>query len=433
MVDERKTKPEENETRCVLFARWLWTPRREKALEDVFVRVGAGRILQIGKRSEFSPRTGERRLDLGETVLLPGLINAHVHLEFTAFKGKVPFYGDFFDWLVKIGEKSRTFSPNDWSSSVRSGLNEALHYGTTFLCEVSTYFHSCSVLYRSPVRTLFFFEFLDIASGDPRTAWAAFQEKFWEKQRMYPPHSRFQVGIAPHTPFTVSPVFLRFAADFLKRRSMLPVGIHLAESREELRFFQKGTGPIARRLRERGKRWAFPVGVSPVGYLNRIGWLSLVNLAVHANHLEERDYRLLRRNRTAVVHCPGSHAFFRRGRFPYEKFRKHRIPVVLGTDSLASNSSLSLFREMRLFARAHPGVPPQEILRMPTIGAARALGYFGKLGEIEPGREADLIGVPLPARKRFFSTQELCERILAHQKPVAFVMVAGRPVWRVFS
>jgi cytosine/adenosine deaminase-related metal-dependent hydrolase len=163
--------------------------------------------------------------------------------------------------------------------------------------------------------------------------------------------------------------------------------------------------------------------------LNDNGWLPKLDLGVHLNRVDDRDLKLLSKNRIAVVHCPGSHAYFSHPPFRYQKFRQRHITVCLGTDSLASNQSLSLFREMRLFREKHPRMSALEILSMVTDQPAKALGMGGQLGKIKPGYFADLIGIP--AVKGRGSIQDPSHQVISHKGTVSFSMIHGELKLRV--
>jgi cytosine/adenosine deaminase-related metal-dependent hydrolase len=148
--------------------------------------------------------------------------------------------------------------------------------------------------------------------------------------------------------------------------------------------------------------------------------------------VDAKDLDLLARHRTAVVHCPGSHAFFGHPPFRYREFKKRAIRVCLGTDSLASNGSLSMFREMRLFGRSFPKVAASEILSLTTARAAQAIGLGRDLGQVRPGFLADLIGIPVTSRMSR-DTEECSNWALNHQGEVSFSMVNGEAKMRLLS
>ncbi|MGH7738679.1 MAG: amidohydrolase family protein [bacterium] len=409
--------------RLVLFAQTILTLDRARPLEDGFVVVQGGRILQVGRRKDFTPTPAvkTRILDLGNTILLPGLINAHCHLDFTAFKGRVPFQGSFREWLRKMAGKTRELTSADFHRSVKTGIQESLEQGTTTLCDISTSGESFKLLPKSGLRAFAFLELLDV--GQPRASevWKRFQERLKRLAAETEGSEIFCWGISPHTPFTVSKELLFLAGRYAASRAHCPTTIHVAESFEEARFFKSGKGPMAERIQVLNPDWSLPHGTTPVQYLNDCGWLPKLDLAVHLNRVDDRDLRLLAKNRVTVVHCPGSHAFFHHPRFLFEKMRRKGVRVCLGTDSLASNRSLSLFREMRIFRKAHPSVALEEILVMVTVKPAQALGEGQRLGRVKPGYFADLIGIP-GARK---PGKNPYEQVVENRQAVSFSMIHG--------
>ena len=370
-----------------------------------------------------------RILDLGNTVLLPGFINAHCHLDFTWFKGKVPRRVSFREWLRTMGEKTRQTTRQEFRCSVREGIRQSLAYGTTTLCDVATSGESVPLLRQSGFRAFSFWEILDLGQESPRAYWNQTLEKWKEFAEVGTDPNLVRLGFSPHTPFTVSKETLGLLGKFLSSHKGYPTTLHLAESREEWNFFRTGKGPMAERIKALNPDWNIPRGTTPVQYLNECGWLPKLDLAVHVNLANERDLSLLAKNRVTVVHCPGSHDYFKHTPFPYRRMVKHRIPVCLGTDSLASNSSLSLFREMRLFKEKHPQVPSAEVLSMVTTKPARALGMGNHLGRIKPGFMADLIGLPSP--RRTLGPEGLEDWVLRHRGPVTFAMINGEPRLRL--
>jgi cytosine/adenosine deaminase-related metal-dependent hydrolase len=416
--------------RLVLFSKFILTMDRSKPIEDGFVMIQGSRILQVGKKKDLYFLPSMRMLDLGDTVLFPGLINSHCHLDFTSLKGKVPYRGVFIDWLRRMGGKTRHTTPLEFRQSVERGIQESLSYGTTTLCDISTSGESWPLLRQSGLRAFVFLEIFDLVQTSPREYWKKFLEKLQDHVRQGPPTATFQWGLSPHTPFTVSKELLQLVNRHLDSRRDLLTTMHVSESREEKRLFKSGRGPLAQSIGALNGAWVLPRNTTPLRYLNECGWLPKLDLGVHLNLVDEKDLRLLAKNRIAVVHCPGSHAFFRHPPFKYQRMRRHRIRVCLGTDSLASNQSLSLFREMRLFRKENPGVPAQEILSMATVKPAEALGMGRQLGQIKPGYLADLAGIPSPAGKKG-KKAGLFDHVLNYKRTVSFAMVHGEPRFRL--
>ncbi len=407
----------------ILFAKYILTLDRPQPIEDGFVLIQGHRILQVGKRKQLFSLRSVRLLDLGDTILLPGLINAHCHLDYTLFKGKVPYRGRFRDWLRRMGAKAEETSSIEFRKSVEKGIRESLAYGTTTLCDISTSGESWSLLQESGLRSFVFLELMDLGLSSPWKYWRQFLERLRECHPTIQTLSNFRWGLSPHTPFTVSKELFQWTGRYLNQHGNIPTTLHLSESREEAAYFKSGKGPIAERVRFLNPGWEIPCGTTPVRYLNVLGWLPKLDLGVHLNVVDDKDLKLLSKNRVSVVYCPGSHLFFRHPPFRYKQMRRHHIPVCLGTDSLASNQSLSLFREMRLFQEEHPSVSAQEILSMATVKPARALGWGLQLGQIRPGFFADLIGIPVPGKSK--EGLDMLNKVINYRGTVSFAMIHG--------
>ncbi len=416
--------------RLVLFSKYILTMDRPQPIEDGFVLIQGSRILQVGKRKDLFFLPSVRMLDLGDTILLPGFINAHCHLDFTGFKGRVRYQGGFREWLRKMAVKSRETSPAEFRRSIQKGIKESLDYGTTTICDVATSWESYPLLRQSGLRAFVFLEMIDLGQSSTPAYCRQFQEKLRAITHTAPPTPTFRWGLSPHTPFTASKELLEWTGKYLNDHRDVPTTIHVGESREEGNYFKKGSGPMADRIRVLNPDWNIPRRTTPVQYLNDCGWLPKLDLGVHLNVLDQRDIKLLAKNRITVVHCPGSHGYFHHPTFKYHSLRRHRISVCLGTDSLASNRSLSLFREMRLFKKNQPMVSSEEILSMVTVKPAQALGLGHQLGRIKPGYLADLIGLPVPARKRAKNIS-LFDQVLRYRGTVSFAMVQGEPRLRL--
>ncbi|HET9870952.1 MAG TPA: amidohydrolase family protein, partial [bacterium] len=289
--------------RLVLFAKTLLTLDRPQPLEDAFVLVEGSRILQVGRRKDFHAPRPLRVLDLGDTLLLPGLINAHCHLDYTAFKGRVPFKGSFREWLREMAVKGRAATAAEYHRSVQAGIRESLAQGTTTLCDISTSGESFKLLPGSGLRAFAFLELLDVAQPDPKAVWKGFQERLKALTAAGEGRETFRWGISPHTPFTVSKELLLLAGRFAAAHPHCPTTIHVGESRDEGRFFRTGRGPMAKRIQALNPDWTLPHGTTPVGFLGAAGWLPKLNLALHVNVADARDLGLLARHRVAVVHC----------------------------------------------------------------------------------------------------------------------------------
>lgn len=410
--------------KTVITAKAILTGHRSKPVMDGFVLIEGRRILQVGGRRDLRFLPSVRLLDLGDTLLLPGLINAHCHLDFTCLKDRVPYGGHFREWLTAMAVETAALTRSALQASIREGIRQSLAFGTTTVCDVSTSAESYGLLKRRGLRAKVFFECLDFGRPDAVAVWQRTLDRI-RRATALPPHpSTLQWGLSPHTPFTVSDELLYQMGRYVQQHRQVPTTIHVAESREESEYFAKRRGPIAERTKALCPHWPAPSARTPVQHLSQRGWLPKLDLAVHCNAVDKRDLDLLARRRIAVVHCPGSHAFFAHPRFRYKEFKEHGIRVCLGTDSLASNGSLSMFREMRLFQKENPSLSASEVLSLTTNRAAQAIGMGKDLGQVRPGFLADFIGIPIaPGIAR---DSEACSAwALQHEGEVTFSMVDG--------
>jgi len=399
-------------------------------IEDGAVRINGNRIIAVGKFSELkagaSPypllegeekgedaeESREQIIDLGDQTLLPGLINAHCHLDYTCLRGKIPPQKSFADWIRRINAEKAKLSPVDYVASINEGFAEAKRFGTTAIANL-TAFPQLVAQIQDQIRTWWFAELIDVRDVERvnemvNCAVASLK-------------SRENLGLAPHALFTASPTLFR-RCDELARRDAILLTTHLAESREEMSMFQDGSGPLCEFMRQIGRDTSDCNGRTPLQkFVERQREVSPPWIVAHLNELSESDFDLLARStkKFHVVHCPRSHKYFEHSPFRFERLSALGFNICLGTDSLASNDDLSLFTEMRAFQKKFPGVSPKEILSMVTANPARALDRQSVLGQIKPGACADLIAIPIAPRTGIF------ESVLSFEGVVPWTMIQG--------
>jgi aminodeoxyfutalosine deaminase len=229
-------------------------------------------------------------------------------------------------------------------------------------------------------------------------------------------------GLAPHALFTASKDLFRRCGNISRRDNIL-LTTHLAESREEMEMFRNASGPLYEFMKSIGRPMNDCGIETPLGlFVGAPGARALPQwIVAHLNELTESDFDLLERSNSKfhVVHCPRSHNYFGHSQFAFDRLRSLGFNICLGTDSLASTQTLSLFDEMRAFHKKFPRVSPEEVLQMVTVNPARALRYENSLGQIRPGFGADLIAVP------WSTSTDIFEQILAFDAPVSWAMVNG--------
>ena len=398
-------------------------------IENGAVAVSGNRIIDVGKFPEISARqSGLLLVDLGEQALLPGLINAHCHLDYTCLRGKIPPRKSFADWIRAINAEKARLSAQDYLASITEGFAEAKRFGTTTIANL-TAFPELIARIDPPIRTWWFAELIDVR--DPNHA-NGLVDRAVESLK---PAANW--GLAPHALFTASTNLYRRCEEIAQRENIL-LTTHLAESREEMSMFRDGAGPLYDFMKSIGRPMDDCGQGTPLqrfltardssttlrsarndkkAVRNEVGWI-----IAHLNELAESDFELLEtfRDKFHVVHSPRSHDYFAHSAFAFERLRNLGFNICLGTDSLATNQNLSLFAEMRAFRRGEPAVSPKETLEMVTVNGGRALGRPQILGRIRANYFADLIAIPCSGITDVF------EEILAFDQPVRWIMVDGK-------
>ena len=406
-------------------------------IENGAVAVSGNRIVDVGRFDEIKTRNAGNALDLGEQALLPGLINAHCHLDYTCLRGKIPPQKSFTDWIGVINAEKSELSPKDYAASINDGFEEAKRFGTTAMANLTGFPELISQV-QPPIRTSWFAELIDIRAPERANELVDAAIESLGRARPSLPAVRGPAapwGLAPHALFTASSNLFRRCEEIAQQEHIL-LTTHLAESREEMEMFRDASGPLYEFMQSIGRPMDDCGSKTPLeDFLDLIGSGGSPNrrrtievnrpypfwIVAHLNELTESDSEMLERSNSKfhVVHCPRSHNYFGHSPFAFARLRSLGFNVCLGTDSLASNESLSLFAEMRAFQKNFPRVSPEEILKMVTINPVRALRQENALGQIRTGFGADLIAVPCSGSADIF------EQILACDAPVSWSMVNG--------
>ena len=396
-------------------------PVSRSAIADGALAVRDGEILAVGEWRDLAREHPAAPVeDLGEVILMPGLINAHCHLDYTMMRGSLFGGGSFSAWIQRLNAMRRSLDQRDYLDSIASGLSELRQWGCTTVLNIESFPELLPFLVDSPIRVWWFLEVMDVRSRLESTEALAGAIQFLEKAREH----AGGLGISPHAPYTVSRDLYELSASFAAKHA-LPLCTHLAESDEEMKMFAEATGPLHAFLASIGRPMGDCGGRTPVQILLGEDLLPKGALLVHMNMITAGDRELLRATagNHPVIHCPRTHAFFERAPFDLGFFRESGIPVLLGTDSLASNEDLSMFGEMRAMQSAFPSLDPMEIIAMVTTRPAAAIGRSGRLGELSPGALADFIAVS-DQGEGAADQKTLAERVLANRTPPD-VWIAG--------
>lgn len=392
--------------------------RNAEPRPDYAIVVRNGLIDDLGTAARIIrkyPRQKPHLLD--SAVILPGLVNLHAHLELPPLLETVRAK-TFPGWLLNLIRTKRSIMPYQYKEAARRNIETLAATGTTTVGEICTHGASPRILKKSSLRCVIYNEVIGmnpaantIGINCPSSS---------------SPLLRY--GLSPHSPYTVSASILRRIGTLSVRRRLC-LAMHVAESADETRLLQRKKNGLLDLYNSVG--WSpelAPAAETPFTYLKNAGVLGPEFLAVHAVHVTLSDIDLLRQSGTPVAHCPRSNAETHVGRMPLKKLLEAGVTVGLGTDSLASVPTLSMWDEMRYAYETHrrSGIHAEEILRLATVHGAKALGLGGEIGTIERGKKADIIAVPLPSK----NTGDLYSDLLRETKSCIMNMVNGKIVYR---
>lgn len=359
-----------------------------------------GRILAVGKLSDLTAACAAPVVELPGCAIIPGLLNAHSHLELTHFpswrvrKGIDYSPRTYVDWIIQVIKIRRSLSREEREHSVLEGIRISVEAGTTALGEILSDPGLLSLYLRSPLTGRVYLEGI----GQEPQRWASLQSAIGEALPRFT-GTALLPGVSPHTPYTLSEDLFRQLRDLAIKES-LPLMIHLAESREEPTFLFDSSGPIAEKLYP-FVHWEeyLPNArrTTPTAFLDSLELLRPGTTVVHCVHITPREAETLKKRGISVVLCPRSNDKLDVGVAPVHLLKKAGLSLALGTDSLASNDSLSLFDEARFLLQQFPGeFSAEEVLRMMTLGGARAIGRSAEMGSLEEGKRADFLVLSLP-------------------------------------
>jgi len=374
-------------TTCLL-APWV-LPIVGPPLRDAWVTVADGRVVALGTGAP--PDGVDVTRDLGHAVLMPGLINAHTHLELSWLWGRVPPAASLPAWVSNLMGQRFAAAGGDDTQKIRLAIIDALEAGTAAVGDVANTPATQDALAGSKLHGVVFREVVGFNPADPDALIDAAARDV-EAHRS----PRVPAYVVPHAPYSVAPdVIRRLAA-----RAAVPGGvcsIHVGESPDEVEFLESGGGAWRGVLDARkawNPRWVAP-RCRPVDYLDALGLVGPWLLAVHCTQCTDAELARLAEAGATIVTCPRSNLWVGVGSPPAARFYASGARVAIGTDSLASASDLNLWSELAALHHLAPEIPPRRLLESATRVGAEALG-FGDLGAIAPGARARLITVDLP-------------------------------------
>ncbi len=364
-------------------------PGNGPVIVDGAVLTENGLVVAVGSYAELKDVDAQVE-DYEHHVITPSLVNCHAHLELSYLadlSGDCPSPGDMAGWIRKLlsarAAHDDVAAQNDASLMALARLYAG---GCRAVVDIGNREESALIGGGFKTEVLFFLELLGLCGESEEAALSALAG------------IDADVRCTAHAPYSTGPALIRALK---KRAGAALFPMHVAESAQEIEFLRTGSGPFAAFLGERGVSVAsfVPPGMGVVRYLDSLGVVDNHTLCVHAVHLEDEEIALLAARGAAVCLCPGSNRFMGVGTAPVQKMFAHDIPLVLGTDSLASNPHMSLWREMQVLREDHPNISPEAVFAMASVNGARLLGIEGRIGTIAPGVSSSLLAVRCPAKK----------------------------------
>jgi len=355
------------------------------------LRIVDGRIAAITTRKPARSRSGSAKIiDASGLTILPGFVQAHVHLCQTLFRNQADDL-ELLDWLSKkIWVMEAAHTEETLYTSARMGIYELLASGTTCLLDMGTVRHTESILRAAKelgIRGSFGKCLMDHPKTTPEGLRESTRDALREAEQIYrrwhgSANDRLRISYAPRFVISCTESLLADVSE-MAREQRATIHTHASENLKEIQMVKK------------------LVHCENVEYLHSLGMTSDRLVLAHCVWLKPNEKEILRRTGTHVVHCPSSNMKLASGFAHVPDLRARGINVALGADGAPCNNGLSMFQEMRLAAILHKPangpktLPAQEVLDMATRDGARALGWFDEIGSIEVGKKADLVALDL--------------------------------------
>lgn len=374
-----------------LSASWVITcDDATQSIRDGAVVVDAqGCVLAVGALADLRGSYPDATWEAHSAVVMPGLVNAHAHLELSALRGKAAGGRGFGAWVTEMLEARTRFTPEQDHEAIDGAVGELLRSGTVAVGEVTNSLSAVESLSTAPLIGRVFHEVYGLGreAGEVMRRMAAQQHQdivLWPENLSYAP--------APHTVFTMHPEVAKAVVDDARQLGQV-TALHLCEHAAERAFLADGGGPFAAFLNSRGAdahEWD-PPGLDPVSYAAELGILGPDVIAIHLADARPAEIARVAESGAAVVLCPRSNLHIELRLPPLTAILEAGIRPGLGTDSLASNSSLDVLAEARSLHQRFPTVPPGKLLSMATAYGADALGLGHLVGRIAVGLAPGLL------------------------------------------
>ncbi|MBL7685636.1 MAG: amidohydrolase family protein [Deltaproteobacteria bacterium] len=419
----------------ILTAKYI-LPISSEPIENGALVIDQDRIRFCGPLADLKKESAAEKIDLGDCVIMPGLINAHTHLEYhlsppydLASFSDLSGEPNYIRWLIQLSQYQDGLKVEEKQKAIEAGLEELKSCGVTTVVDWTTYEGSLSCYEASGLRVVTFPEVMNLnqkLSQDRFESALAFVDEVLAKDS-----SKIRAGLAPFAPYTLSKNLLKIFTQHLKSLQ-IPLQIHTSTSFAEMEFFYDSKGDIANLLFPYigwGEQLPPPHQKTPIQYLNDIEFLSAKPALVGCTHLGPTDLALIARSGSSVVYCPRANETLGLGKTPLRKMIEQKIPIALGSEQKACVADLDFWKDLKCAyeLNTNESITAREILEMATLGGARSLNLQKEIGSLEKGKFADLIVLSIPENTHLGNVeQQLIEH--ASKRSVQMKWVAGEEI-----
>ena len=377
------------------------------------------KIQKVGKNLEKT----EKEIYLGKnSVLMPGLINTHTHLEFSSNKTLLE-YGDFIGWLNSVIEHRETLFVECKGDCFKKAIDEMKRSGVCAFGEISSTGDDLKYIKHSLLKVVYFNEIIGTTPAAVDMLYQDFLARLEESFQVEKNNSKFKVGVSIHSPYSVHPILMDKVIGIAKEKN-LPIQAHFMESKAERNWLDKGEGEFKLFFEKHFKN-AKPL-IKPLEFLEK--FKNTNTTFIHCVYANEEELQKISELNASIAHCPVSNRLLNVGILNLERVKNFSIDYSVATDGMSSNYSLNLFKEIRaallMHTDLHPKILAKDLLKAVTINAAKSLGLNN--GSLETGKDADIISFKLPSRVKDLDLLPL--QIILHTNEVENMYINGEEI-----
>ena len=375
------------------------------------------KILEIGNIDYITKKYPDTNITKYEdnSIIYPGFINMHTHLEFSANRATLKF-GNFIDWLYSVFENRDSLVQNLTNDTINSAINEMARSGVTTFGAISSFGADMQECKETPLRVIYFNEVIGSSPAMVDTLFNDFKMRLEESKVLQ--DDRFYPAIAIHSPYAVHPFLLREVLN-IARKDKLLVTAHFLESPSEREWLENHNGEF-KALFEKFFNTSTPVN-SIDEFLN--AFKGIKTLFTHCTQAKDKEFDFINENNSTVIHCPRSNRLLNCGRLDINKVKN----LTLGSDGYSSNFSLSILDELKAALFMHTDIDLNnlalKLINSVTINATNALNI--KVGDIKEGFNADFAIFTLPNDLKDSSDTSLALHTIINCNKANKIFIAG--------